>query len=84
MEELVGEDSSMQVDDNETSPRELRGQQEKDQAKSRSQAAFGANPLELERCLKVIFDAPLTENFDDVVEIDFAKPLMNSLVPPIL
>ena len=71
----------MQGDDNETFPRELSDQQEKDQAKSQSQSTIGANPSELEGCLKVIYDAHSTGNFDDIVEMDFMKPLMDSPAP---
>ena len=81
-EELAGNDSSMQGDENKTSPYELSSQQEKELAKSLSQAASGTNPLELEGSLKVISDAPSTGSFDDVVKINFTKPLMDSPTPP--
>ena len=57
---------------------------ERDQVESHSIGTSGANPLELEGCLKVISNASSTSNFDDVVEIDFLNPLMDPPVPPTL
>ena len=72
----------MQVDDNETSLQELNGQQEKDQVESRCLATSGANPSEIEGCLNVISSAPSTSSFDDNIEIDFARPLLESPILP--
>ena len=81
-EELDGEDSSMQEDDSQVSLPGLDDHLAKDQTKSQFQALSGANTSELEGCLNVISNPPSTGNFDDNIEIDFGRPLLESPIPP--
>ena len=54
------------------------------QAESKSPAVLSTNSSKLEGCLNVPSGAISTGSFDDNVVIDFATPLLESLVIPIL
>ena len=47
-----------------------------------NQADSSVNPLELEGCLNIVSDVPSSGSFDDNVEIEFSRPLLESPAPP--
>ena len=84
VEELDKEEGSFREEDDQVPQYEPKGLPEKDPTSTISAAASWANPSELEGCLKVVSNPSLFWTFDDVVNIEFSSPFLDSPNPPTL
>ena len=71
-EELEKEEASVLEENTQASHSNPKIPSEKDQVKSCSADALGANPSELEGCLKVSSNQPSSKAFDDLINIKFS------------
>ena len=71
-------------EDNQASQSNPENPSEKDQVESHSVAASGANPSELNGCLKIASNRSSSGAFNDIIDSEFSRPLLDSPAPPTL
>ena len=74
----------MMEEDNQAPQFDPENPPKKYQVESNLMVALGGNPLELKGCLKIASNPHLFDAFDDIVDIEFSRPLLYSLTPPTL